>query len=321
MIDGAVTHMADYSLDFTVRHDLEKGSCTIRFRCFDTPNSVTVYGTLPPDVLEGLLLGIRRSCLEYHRLWSFTSPESDIARINQDVERVAVDSRTTDLLKAMASFSSSEPLFDFTIGPVSLAWKKAQLIPTDDELSDALSHVGVSKLAIEDGVVAKADPLSRVDVGGAAKGFVADEIAIMLRLAGVKSADIDLGGNLYLLGSHPEGRPWRLAVRIPEGVPAERILVEVRDKSAVTSGSYERFVEIEGKRYQHIIDPTTGWPSESDIVSATVIAKSSLQADMLATTACLAGSTGLEGLANRHPDCSFIAILADGTVLRPVQSA
>ena len=89
----------------------------------------------------------------------------------------------------------------------------------------------------------------------------------------------------------------------------------------MTSGSYERFVEIEGKRYQHLIDPNTGWPSESDIISATVIAGSSLQADMLATTACLAGSTGLEALANRHPDCSFIAILADGTVLRPVKSA
>ena len=93
-------------------------------------------------------------------------------------------------------------------------------------------------------------------------------------------------------------------------------MVNISNKSAVTSGSYERFVDIEGKRYQHIIDPRTGWPSESDIVSATVIADSSLQADMLATTTCLAGSEGFFELALRHPDCDFIAILVDGTVLR-----
>lgn len=308
--------MADYSLDFQVRHDETRQSCTLFFRCFDTPNSVTVFGSFEPEFAEDLLMDIRRTCLSYHRIWSFSSPESDIARVNGAVERVEVDERTVRLLRAMADFHATEPLFDFTVGPVSLAWKKAQRVPTSAEIAEAMSHVGVSKISLGSGLVVKADPYARVDVGGAAKGFVADVIASMIREAGIESADVDLGGNLFLLGSHPEGRPWRLEVKIPEGVPAERILVQVEDKSAVTSGSYERFVEIAGKRYQHIVDPRTGWPSESDIVSATVIADSSLVADMLATTACLAGSEGFRALADRHRGCTFIAILADGTVLR-----
>ena len=308
--------MADYSLDFQIHYDSERDSCGIFFKCFDTPNSVTVFGLSNPDVVEPLLLRVRGACLGFHRLWSFSSDESDIARINRQVDRVEVDRRTADLLREMIAFNQQEPLFDFTIGQVSLAWKRAQRVPTDEELADALSHVGVSKLTVDGTAIMKADPYLRVDVGGAAKGFVADYLVAMLRDAGVESADIDLGGNLFLMGDHPEGRPWRLSVRIPEGVPAERVMVNVSNKSAVTSGSYERFVEIGGKRYQHIIDPRTGWPSESDIVSATVIADSSLQADMLATTACLAGTEGFFELALRHPSCDFIAILADGTILR-----
>ena len=308
--------MADYSLDYQICYDAERNSCGIFFKCFDTPNSVTVFGLSEPDVVEPLLLRVRDACLGFHRLWSFSSDESDIARINGRVDRIEVDQSTADLLREMIAFNRQEPLFDFTIGPVSLAWKRAQRVPTDEELADALAHVGVSKVTVEGTAIMKADPHLRVDVGGAAKGFVADYLVAMLRDAGVESADIDLGGNLFLMGDHPEGRPWRLSVRIPKDVPAEPVMVSVSDKSAVTSGSYERFVEIDGKRYQHIIDPRTGWPSESDIISATVIADSSLQADMLATTACLAGTEGFFELALRHPSCDFIAILADGTILR-----
>lgn len=196
--------MADYSLDFQIRYDSERDSCNIFFRCFDTPNSVTVFDLPEPDVVEPLLLRVRNACLGFHRLWSFSSAESDIARINGQVDGIEVDQSTADLLREMIAFNQQEPLFDFTIGPVSLAWKHAQRVPTDEELADALAHVGVSKVTVDGAVVMKADPHLRVDVGGAAKGFVADYLATMLRDAGVESADIDLGGNLFLMGDHPE---------------------------------------------------------------------------------------------------------------------
>jgi len=301
--------MPDYEKKFTIAHDEAKGSCTIRFRCFDTPNIVTVYtGDWPDSVVEDLLIGLYRECLTFHFLWSFSLPESDVSRLNQPCGRIQVDERTARLLVAMQLFNMQEPSFDFTIGPVSYLWKHAEAVPSEDEITEALSHVGADKVELEGCTVVKRDPLVRIDVGGAAKGFVADELARMVREAGVKSADIDLGGNLYLVGRHPEDRPWRVAVRIPDGVKAEPVVLEVENCSVVTSGSYERFVEIGGKRYQHVIDARTGWPVESDLVSATVVSPSSLQADLLATTALMAGSSGIDALRARHPECLFTVL-------------
>ena len=309
--------MADYSLDFQVSHDEQAESCSIRFRCFDTPNEVTVYGSMgDPHAAERLLLDARAMCLELHRLWSFSLPCSDIARLNAGSGRIAVDSRTADILALMKGFHEIEPAFDFTIGPVSYLWKRASRLPSQGEIAEAMAHVGAGKVSVDGRVVVKDDPFAQVDVGGAAKGYAADALVDLFRARGIACADIDLGGNLYLLGSHLEGRPWRVSVRVPEGVSVDPIVVEVMDGAAVTSGSYERFVEIGGVRYQHIIDARNGWPCESDVISATVFAKSALQADLLATTACLLGSRGFAGLVERHPDCHFVVITSDGTVMR-----
>lgn len=308
--------MADFSNNFQMSYDADASTCSLRFRCFDTPNSVTVHGCAQPDYeAERVLLDVRRTCLDLHRLWSFSLAGSDVSRINAACERVEVDRRTARLIQAMKDFHEREPLFDFTIGPVSYLWKHAESVPGDDELEEALSHVGADLVSVEGGTVVKADPLAQVDVGGAAKGFAADEIVRCLRDAGVSCADVDLGGNLFMVGSHPSGRDWRVAVRIPEGVRAQPVVLRVNDKSVVTSGSYERFVEIEGVRYQHIIDVRTGWPARGDLVSATVACERSLEADLLATTALVAGSEGFSALAARHPDCTFVAIAEDGRVI------
>ena len=309
--------MADYSRDFRIAYSEEHDSCSIGFRCFDTPNVVTVYGVAAAccDV-EELLLAVRAECLDLHRLWSFTMEGSDIWRINQPCECVEVDARTASILLAMKEFHEIEPAFDFTVGPVSYLWKHAKRLPSDEEIKAALEHVGVDRVSVDGNAIAKADPLVQVDVGGAAKGFAADAIAARLRRAGVVSADIDLGGNLFMVGGHPSGRPWRVAIRIPEGVGAEKPVLGVWDRSVVTSGSYERFVEIGGERFQHIVDSSTGRPSTSDLVSATVVADCSLMADMLATTALLTGSAGLANLAKRHPSYSIVAITDQGMILQ-----
>ena len=308
--------MADYSCDCQIVRDRAEGSCAAEFRCFDTRNSVTVFGDMASGGdAEALLREVHRSCLELHRLWSFSLEDSDIARINASSGSCKVDFRTAMLLSAMKAFHAVEPAFDFTIGQVSYLWKHADRVPSDDELGEALAHVGAEKVSIDGDVVVKADPLVQVDVGGAAKGFAADAVAARLRLAGVQSARIDLGGNLYMLGSHPTGRPWRVGLRAPEGVRCERPVVELRDRSVVTSGSYERFVEIDGERYQHIIDASTGKPSTSDIVSASAVAASSLHADMLATAGLLVGTSGASGFQARHPEARLVFINSSGCVL------
>ena len=309
--------MVDYSRDCQIVEDEAEGSHSISFHCFDTVNTITVFheGDMGDDV-ERLLNDAHQSCLEFHRLWSFTLEDSDIARINASPTRCVVDFRTAMLLSAMKAFHAIEPVFDFTIGSVSYLWKHAERMPSDDEVKEALTHVGAEKIVIEGSVVLKADPLVQVDVRGSAKGFIADAVAARLRLAGIKSARIDLGGNLYLLGSHPSGRLWRAAVRSPKGMQVEGPIMEPRDQSVVTSGSYERFVELDGVRYQHIVDAVTGRPSNSDIISATAVSASSLQADMLATTVLLTGTRGLPSLRSRHPEALIVAFDRSGAVVQ-----
>ena len=298
--------MADYERAFRIAHDEEREAHTIWFRCFDTPNSITVYALDWPDErIEDLLIGLYRECLAYHFLWSFSLPGSDVRRLNEPVASVGVDERTARLLVAMQRFHEAEPAFDYTIGAASYLWKHAERVPSAGEIAEALSHVGADKVSVEGCTVKKGDPCVQIDVGGAAKGFVADELAYALREAGVESADVDLGGNLYMLGRHPSGRAWRVSVRIPEGVEHEPVVLEVIDRSVVTSGSYERFAEIDGVRYQHIIDARTGYPVCGDVVSATVVSESSLRADLLATCALIIGSAGIDALAARHPGCDF----------------
>ena len=303
--------MADYSTGFTLSYDEAAEACSIEFRCFDTPNSVSIHGCTMPDYpVEDLLLAVRRRCLWFHRCWSFSLPESDVSRINAASSRTEVDDCTARLLQAMKGFHDVEPAFDFTIGPVSYLWKHASVVPSGDEVRSALAHVGADKVRIEGNTVVKDDPLVQVDVGGAAKGFAADAVVAMLRDAGVTSADVDLGGNLFMVGNHPSGRPWRVSVRDPRGGGASVSagILEVADRAVVTSGSYERFVEIDGVRYQHIVDARTGWPSMSPVASATVVAKSALEADMLATTALLVDPAELE---LRHPTAQFTIIAED----------
>jgi len=309
--------MADYSDDFQVSFDDRAGSCTIRFRCFDTPNAVTVYHAreLGQAHVENLLIDVRRDCLRAHMLWSFTRPGSDICAINASRSSVDIDPLTAELVERMMAFCAEEPQFDFTIGPVSYLWKTAKALPTEEQIAQAVEHVGAGKIVLSGTRVKKDDPLVKIDIGGGAKGFMADKIAGRLRDGGVLSADVDLGGNLYMLGDHPSGRPWRVAVKVPEGIDVEPTILDVSDASVVTSGSYERFVEIDGVRYQHIIDAKTGWPVQSDIVSATVVSKSSLEADLLATVACIVGSAGFAALAKRHPSCAFMAFTRDSRIL------
>ena len=275
---------------------------------------MTVFGC-EGRAAEVVLREVYELCLELHRLWSFTLDDSDIAQINKPVTSCQVDYRTALLLTAMKAFHAVEPSFDFTVGPVSYLWKHAKRIPSEEALSTALAHVGADKIVVEGHRIVKTDPLAQVDVGGAAKGFAADAIAAHVCRAGIASARIDLGGNLYLVGPHPSGRLWRVGIKVPSGLRVEQPVVQVRDASVVTSGNYERFVEIDGVRYQHIIDAQTGWPSSSEIVSASVVDASSLQADMLATTALLVGAEGLPALRERHPEAQIIALNPKGALL------
>ena len=143
---------------------------------------------------------------------------------------------------------------------------------------------------VSDNVVTLTDPAAAIDLGALAKGYVADRIRDYLEKQGVKRAFINLGGNILAMGTKPDGSDYNVGIQAPFKDTGEPITsVKVADKSVVTSGTYQRYFEADGKLYHHILDPRTGYPCENTLTSVTIITNSSLTADAFSTTCFLLG--------------------------------
>lgn len=131
-----------------------------------------------------------------------------------------------------------------------------------------------------------------IDLGGIAKGYAVDEVRKTLEEGGIKYALIYMGGDIAVIGNKPEGGLWRIGIEDPryqnEG-SRHFAVIEGADLSVVTSGDYQRYIEIDGKRYHHIFNPYTGYPAEANVMSTTVVGKSSIDADALATAIFVLG--------------------------------
>lgn len=257
----------------------------------------------------------------YEALLSKTREGSDVYRINHaGGAEVKIDDDTAFVLeKAIYYAELSGGAFDPTIGTVSELWDfqadSEKNVPEALELSDALSHVdysGINLIKKEDGFYASlSDPEASLDLGGIAKGFIADKIKEHFAECGAKSGIINLGGNVLLVGKKPDGSAINVGIQKPFGGSAEAIkTLTLSDKSVVTSGIYDRYFEKDGKIYHHILDTKTGFPVENDVLSATIVSDSSLDGDALSTI-CLSLGTekGIE-LINSIPD-TFVLFIKD----------
>jgi thiamine biosynthesis lipoprotein len=159
--------------------------------------------------------------------------------------------------------------------------------------------------------VTLADPLARIDLGGIAKGYVSDVVLDELAAAGVESAYVNLGGNVKVVGSKPDGSPWRVGVRDPEASADQETSVarvELTGGSVVTSGLYERQFEQDGRRYWHILDPRTGYPVESDLVSASIVSERSIDGDGYTKPLFMMGAERALAWAGEHPELRVLLI-------------
>ena len=183
--------------------------------------------------------------------------------------------------------------FDITVGPLLKLWgftMKEGRIPDEEEIAEILPSVGYGKIALgEEGITIglKAEGMA-VDLGGVAKGYIVDRAVEVLKREGIASARVDAGGDLYLLGSPPMKRFWRIGIQHPRREDILAIL-KVKDGAVVTSGDYRNFFTIGGKRYCHIIDPRSGYPPEG-VLSVTVLAERTADADALATAIFVLGA-------------------------------
>ena len=258
---------------------------------FDTVVRVEILDGVDDDVLKGC----ENICKKYHAMFSNKLEDSEISQINNaGGNPVEVSDETITLLKKAIYYGDlSNGAFDVTIAPVSNLWDfhaETPAPPSPEAINEAVSHVDYKNIFIDGNTVRLLDPYAAIDVGGIAKGYIADILKNYLNEHGVKHAIINLGGNVLAMGSRLDGSDYNIGIQKPFDMTGEAVTsVRISNKSVVTSGTYQRYFEADGKLYHHILDPHTGSPCENSLNSVTIITNSSLTADALSTTCFLLG--------------------------------
>lgn len=256
------------------------------------------------------------------KIFSLFDDASELSRLNA-AGRIQASEDLYQVLKlSQRYYELTGGAFDVTIAPVSLLWKKAiksGALPSDEALAQARPLVGFDQVYLEDATrsVRLMRDGMKIDLGGIAKGYAVDQAAARLKEAGIDSALINLGGNMYGLGhARGRGRAWKVGVQDPRREKSILGEADLVDRGISTSGDYEQFFIYQNKRYSHIIDPKTARPAASGIIAATVLASRAATADALSTACVLLGREKAFDLLQPLPDAQATLIGEDGTVWR-----
>lgn len=251
--------------------------------------------------------------------------ESEITAVNKAAGKnsVVLSDDIYDLVKYAANYTAeSKGEFDYTIGPITDLWRIGfddARKPDQVEIDEALKLVDYEKIELDDenhSVFLKKEGMM-LDLGAIAKGYMADEIHELFEEEGVTTAIIDLGGNVFVMGGSPsrDGEFWNVGVQDPLGNRGESIgSTKQTNRSIVTSGIYERYLEVDGKIYHHLMDPDVGYPFENEIAGISIISDKSVDGDALSTLVFGLGlEAGLE-YVNQREDVEAVFISKDREV-------
>ena len=264
------------------------------FYSLGTSNQLKAYGKKATKAIEESIIKV----CEIDNKMSVFKEESEISKISINAgnkPQIVSNDTYYVIQKAIKYCTLSEGAFDITIKPIVALWgigKEGQQIPSSNEINEKLKTVNYKDIVLDknDRSIFLKNKKQEIDVGGIAKGYAADEVKNVMIKNGIKSALINLGGNILAIGTKIDGTPWSVGIQDPFKTRGEFVLIiSVINKSVVTSGNYERYFEVEGKRFHHIINPSTGYPSESDIVGATIISDNSIDGDGLSTGVYIMG--------------------------------
>lgn len=264
----------------------------------DTLIQMKVYGENADDVIKESFARLR----EIENEMSVSITDSQISKVNNNPGKYVKIDRDTFLVikKALEYAELTNGRFDPSIGPLVKLWgigTKYVRVPADDEITQTRKKVNYKWVEInEEEYSVKVREGMMLDIGAIAKGYAADEVRKIVINNNVKSAYVNLGGNVLVVGGKPDSTPWRVGIQDPRYNRGNVMTsIDVRDKTIVTSGNYERYFEQDGIIYHHIIDPMSGRPSRSGIISVSIITNNSFDADALSTSVFILGpEKGLE---------------------------
>lgn len=258
---------------------------------FDTVIMVDLFGSEAKDAAQ--------KCMElaalYDGLLNKNTETSDIYVINHaGGKTVNVNEKTAEILGDALSFAKeTNGRFDPTIGALTDIWdfkSDDPAVPSDAEISDALSHVNYENVILDGTNVTLKDDKAMLDLGGIAKGYIADVLKEEIKNYDVDYGFINLGGNVLTINSKPGNKPFKIGIKDPDPFSDGSITtVEVIDKSVVTSGSYERFFIKDDVLYHHILDTKTGCPVRNNLLSVSIIGEKSTICDALSTILFIKG--------------------------------
>ena len=293
---------------------------------FNTIINITLYNTNNSKLID--------DCFDiahkYENMFSNTIPESDISKINDNagIKSVKVNPETIELLNSAIKYCElSNGKFDITIGKLSELWnisKISQNIKNDENITDdsvipkesdilaLVNHINFHNIIIDSNSVYLSDSDAKIDLGGIAKGFVADKMKEYLLENGINSAIINLGGNVLTIGSNSNGNSFNVGIQKPFNKSGEIITkISVISKSVVTSGIYERYYKVDDVIYHHLLDSKTGYPINNNLLSVTIISDSSTEGDALSTICFSLGLDEGMNLINQTDNIEAIFITDD----------
>ena len=292
--------------------------CSIKI--FPSERNVAIYNNNLEDKMDEILDGVEKLALAFDDKFSMFKEDSEVSEINRNSGKspVKVSGETYFLIKKAVEFCEiSDGGMDITIGPLSRLWKesiKNESIPEAARLESAKELVDFRKIRMYEGSTSILLELEgmELDLGSIAKGYCADLIRDYLEKWQIEKGIINLGGNIVVMGSDEDNKPWKVGIQQPEFAREDHLgYLELEDSSIVTSGDYERYFEKDGKRLHHIIDSRTSWPSNSEIASVTVISKSSMDGDGLTTSAFMVGLEKAKEIINGLDSVEYIIVTKD----------
>lgn len=278
------------------------GPCSIQLYA-DSENAASLHAKSAMDEVYRLEAKYSR-----YREDSVISQINRVAIAGGDID---VDQETAGLLNyADAVWQESEGLFDVTSGVLRQVWDfKSGQLPLQSQLDVILQRIGWDKLIWKEGRLSFPLAGIELDFGGIVKEYACDRVRSICVARGIQHGLIELGGDISAIGPHPDGKPWMVGIRAPRKPDQPIAMVPLDRGGLASSGDYERFMLINGKRYSHLLNPITGWPVES-LASVTVIAEQCVVAGSATTVAMLKGDQGLAWLTSLG--LPYMAIGRDG---------
>ena len=280
---------------------------------FGTTYSITYqyHENLKSDI-EGVMQQVDNSLSPFNK-------SSVITAINNNTSTKADKYLTEVFTLAQTVNKETDGAFDITVAPLVNAWGfgfRNGTRPTDAQTDSLLAIVGQEKVTLKDGEIIKSDPRIMLDCSAIAKGFGVDKVAEFLAGKGIENFLVEIGGEISARGKNSRGTEWNIGVTKPVddslSINQEnQAVLQITDKAMATSGNYRNFYYEGGKKYAHTINPHTGKPAQSDILSATVIAPSCAIADAYATAFMVLGSDKAKEILKKHPELKAYFILSD----------